>query len=109
MTSLRANELSFCRSTMFLPIVIAVVFCVAPLAAQTPGFTSFDAPHAGTLFNTGTFAVKINASGMIAGYYIDESGWKSHGFIRKPDGTFTEFDVPKGLFRDCSYPQPQEP
>jgi hypothetical protein len=80
----------------FFPLAVAV-FCCAPLPAQTPGFTSFDAPHAGTLFNTGTSAVKINASGMIAGYYIDESGWKSHGFIRKPDGTFTEFDVP-GLY-----------
>ncbi len=76
---------------------IAVSCYTAPLLAQTPGFTSFDAPHAGTLFNTGTFAVKINASGMIAGYYIDESGWKSHGFIRKPGGNFTEFDV-TGLY-----------
>ena len=74
-------------------LALATFCCVAPLLAQTPGFTSFDAPHAGTLFNTGTFAVKINASGMIAGYYRDTSGWNSHGFIRKPDGNFTEFDV----------------
>jgi hypothetical protein len=65
--------------TLAPPFVVALC-CAVPLLAQTPGFTSFDAPHAGTLFNTGTFAVKINVSGMIAGYYIDESGWKSHGF-----------------------------
>jgi hypothetical protein len=80
-----------------LSVVIALLCCIAPLSAQTPGFTSFDAPHAGTLFNTGTFAVKINASGMIAGYYRDTSGWNSHGFIRKPNGNFTEFDV-TGLY-----------
>jgi hypothetical protein len=40
--------------------------------------------------------VKINASGMIAGYYYDTSE-NSHGFIRKPNGNFTEFDV-SGLY-----------
>jgi hypothetical protein len=94
--SARRGKLIFSPLLHF--VSFAIVLCgVAPLAAQTPGFTSFDAPHAGTLFNTGTHAVKINANGMIAGYYIDTSGWNSHGFIRKADGNFIEFDVP-GLY-----------
>jgi hypothetical protein len=44
----------------------------------------------------GTFVVKINASGMIAGYYCDESE-NNHGFIRKANGNFIEFDV-QGLY-----------
>jgi len=84
-------------SLLRLLLFTVVMCCVAPLFAQTPGFTSFDAPHAGDLFNTGTFAMKINVSGMIAGYYRDTSGWNSHGFIRKPSGNFIEFDVP-GLY-----------
>ncbi len=97
MPSIFRQRLVFFSSRNFLRLLGTLLLCALPLAAQTPGFTSFDAPHAGTLFNTGTSVVKINASGTIAGYYIDESGWKSHGFIRQPDGIFTEFDVP-GLY-----------
>jgi hypothetical protein len=96
MSSIVRQRVGFVISRGFCPFTLALLLCGAPLAAQTPGFTSFDAPHAGTLFNTGTFVAKINASGMIAGYYRDTSE-NSHGFIRKPNGNFTEFDVP-GLY-----------
>jgi len=75
-----------------LSVAIAVLCCTAPLAAQTPGFTSFDAPHAGMLNNQGTIPTKINAVGTAAGYYID-AGYKIHGFLRTVAGTFTEFDA----------------
>jgi hypothetical protein len=85
-----------CSPIFHLLSFAIVLFCAVPLVAQTPGFSSFDAPHAGTLFNTGTLAVKINVSGMIAGYYRDTSE-NSHGFIRKANGNFIEFDV-TGLY-----------
>src|SRR5579863_6054098 len=35
----------------------------------------------------------INPSGAITGWYTDSNN-ASHGFVRAPDGTITEFDVP---------------
>ena len=64
---------------------------------------TFDAPGAGTgpgqpgCSNTdscpGTIPENINPSGAITGKYNDDNG-VSHGFLRAPDGTITEFDVP---------------
>jgi hypothetical protein len=82
------------RSHLFHLLVAVVVLCCIALllAAQTPGFTSFDAPHAGTRANQGTIPVKINASGVITGYYVD-SGNSAHGFVRTAGGAITEFDA----------------
>jgi hypothetical protein len=73
MSSIVRQRVVFFSSRSFVRLWFALLLCAVPLLAQTPGFTSFDAPHAGTLFNTGTFVAKINASGMIAGYYRDTS------------------------------------
>jgi hypothetical protein len=81
------------RSRLFhLLVAVAVLSCIAPISAQTPGFTSFDTPHAGTRANQGTIPVKINASGVITGYYVD-SGNSAHGFVRTAGGAITEFDA----------------
>lgn len=67
--------------------------------------TTFDDPDAGTGFFQGTFVVGdssftfsnggINAAGAIAAAYTDASN-AQHGFLRAPDGTFTNFDVTGG-------------
>lgn len=41
----------------------------------------------------GTWAVAIDASGAVTGYYVDANRW-ARGYLRAPDGTFTSFDVP---------------
>ena len=71
-------------------------------------FTTFDGPgvpsHASTdpfsppssWINTdapGTYALGIDATGAVTGYYIDASN-VAHGYLRAPDGRFTSFDVP---------------
>jgi hypothetical protein len=56
-------------------------------------YTTFDAPNAGDQPNTGTTAVAINATGVIAGYSGDPKDI-FHGFIRAVDGTLTQFDAP---------------
>jgi hypothetical protein len=56
---------------------------VVTAASSTPGFTTFDAPGAGTTANVmqGTAAFAIDTAGDIAGYYIDAMGGY-HGFLR---------------------------
>jgi hypothetical protein len=54
--------------------------------------TTIDLSGGGTGYAQGTFAWDINASGEIAGTYID-ANYVSHGFLRAPDGTLTTFDV----------------
>jgi hypothetical protein len=60
--------------------------------------TTFDAPGADTNAGdyNGTFPSAINDAGAITGFYVDTSG-AAHGFLRRPAGTFTTFDVPEGL------------
>ncbi len=60
---------------------------------QSPLFTTFEAPGAGTESHQGTVAYSINTSGAIAGYYLDASSVK-HGFVRSSNGTITTFEVP---------------
>lgn len=58
--------------------------------------TTFDAVPLPTSYgssNPGTFVVTINASGEVAGFYIDGSG-AEHGFLRDAGGTVTTFEAP---------------
>ena len=59
--------------------------------------TTIDAPNAGSSeengWKPGTHAISINASGEIAGSYVD-SNMNGHGFVLSTSGTFTEFDAP---------------
>jgi hypothetical protein len=46
-------------------------------------FTTVDAPDAAQIGNSpGTNIVRVNDSGVIAGFYFDASGVK-HGYVRK--------------------------
>jgi hypothetical protein len=56
--------------------------------AHPDTYTVFTAPEAIT-----TVAAAINASGQIAGVFIDNSALLNHGFLRNPDGTFAKFRV----------------
>jgi probable HAF family extracellular repeat protein len=62
-------------------------------------FTTFDAPLAGSMPNSGegTFALAINPAGASSGVYVDANGM-SHGFVRAPDGTITSFDPSGSVF-----------
>lgn len=70
---------------------MALLFCVAPPAAQT--FTPFNAPDGGTGSDQGTVGVAINTSGAITGYYIDSNN-NHHGYVRSANGAITEFNPP---------------
>ena len=76
----------------YLMLAITLLLC-APLFGQTPSFTSFDAPGAGSGIGQGTFPVAINSEGVIAGYYIDSS-FVSHGFVRQANGRIIQFIPP---------------
>ena len=63
--------------------------------------TSFDAPGAGTGvpsqgIGQGTFPQffsSLTPAGAITGFYVD-ANYLYHGFVRKPDGSFTSFEAP---------------
>src|SRR5271167_1118915 len=74
---------------------------------------TFDVPGAGTGSSQGTSCpgcfLGLNKLGAIAGIYSDANS-VNHGFLRRPDGTFTTFDAPgagtdiyegTGCFSDC--------
>jgi hypothetical protein len=60
---------------------------------------TFDVPGAGTGTSQGTYPTSIDASGRIAGYYLD-ANFAGHGFLRARDGTITTFDPPGSLATD---------
>jgi uncharacterized membrane protein len=79
--------------------IYALVMAVA-VNAHEHRIITFDAPGAGTGNGQGTgcFAytdcsVLINDRGAITGYYLDANN-VYHGFLRSPEGTFTNFEAP---------------
>jgi len=58
-----------------------------------PTFTTIDAPEAGTASVQGTYALRINDAGEVAGFFIDTNG-AAHGFIRNSAGLVTTIDAP---------------
>lgn len=71
--------------------LLGLTLSIAALA-QPGTIITFDAPGAGTGFRQGTTSTGINAAGFITGYYVDSSDI-NHGFVRSPNGGFTEFDA----------------
>jgi hypothetical protein len=76
----------------------ALQSCGASQNGQNAGggggvFTEFSAPDAGALIQQGTYPMKINGGGLVAGY-VSDSNWTYHGFLRDQSGHFTIFDVP---------------
>jgi N-acetylneuraminic acid mutarotase len=60
---------------------------------SAPTFISFEVSGAGTGALEGTVAICINASGEVAGMYIDSNGLR-HGFVHQAHGTVTTFEAP---------------
>lgn len=58
--------------------------------------TEFDAPGftKSGFSNVGTYALGINASGEIVGFYTSATENHYHGYVRSAAGAFTQFDVP---------------
>ena len=84
------------------------------LRAPDGTFTIIDDPAAGTCSTNcgaigngqGTRAYAINPSGVFVGFFPDNSA-RSHGFLRAPDGTFTQIDAPDagtGPFPQGTFP-----
>ena len=84
------------------------------LRAPDGTFTIIDDPAAGTCSTNcgaigngqGTRAYAINPSGVITGFFTDNSA-RCHGFLRAPDGTFTQIDAPDagaGPFPQGTFP-----
>jgi hypothetical protein len=63
----------------------------AYLRAPDGRITEIRDPKAGKESGEGTYAFAINNGGVIAGQYV---GKGAHGYVRSPDGTFTNFDAP---------------
>lgn len=58
--------------------------------------TTFDAEPLPTTYgsiNPGTYVIAINATGEVAGFYIDGVG-AEHGFLRDASGTISTFEAP---------------
>src|SRR5215472_3063929 len=84
------------------------------LRAPDGTFTIFDDPNAGICSTScgtigpgqGTRAFAINPSGVITGFYSDNSG-RCHGYVRAADGSFTQIDAPDagtGPFPQGTFP-----
>jgi hypothetical protein len=58
--------------------------------AQKAKIITFDVPASE---GNGTFPVGVTLQGTVAGYYYDDY-YVAHGFLRRPNGTFTTFDIP---------------
>jgi len=65
------------------------------LRAPDGTITEFDNPYAGTGAGSGqgTLSIGISPAGEISGVYID-ANYAFHGYLRSPDGSFTEVDAP---------------
>jgi hypothetical protein len=64
-----------------------------PNPNPNPTFSEIDARGTGTQINEGTYPIKINFGGVIAGYFLD-ANLGAHAFVRSQEGSFTIFEVP---------------
>jgi hypothetical protein len=67
----------------FKYISLSLLAAVVPVSAQIYNFDPTG--------STRTFALSVNTTGAVTGYYFDSSGL-SHGFVRNPQGHITPFD-----------------
>lgn len=74
------------RLTLFGMLAMAV-------QANAQQIIPFNAPNSGTGAYQGTIPTGINLLGTITGSVTD-NGNGTHGFVRTPDGHFTDFDAP---------------
>lgn len=84
----RAPRAALAFAAMLVPLVLATK------SAQAQTFTVFEATGAGKIGGQGTTPQNINASGVVAGYYLD-GNYVYHGFVRNPsNGRIAGFEAP---------------
>ncbi len=107
---MQANPKLRQKSRSFALLTAMTLFAVLAITVQghSQKITAINVPVAGTGAGQGTLAFGVNGSGEIVGYYYDANN-VSHSFLRKPNGTFKEFD-PAGstgtlwITASCSIP-----
>jgi hypothetical protein len=84
-----------CKVTPAIYVLLCAPFVSSVVSAQQPRIITFDAPGADTKpgDNNGTYTSGINAWGAVTGSYQDKNE-TYRGFLRRPDGKFTTFEVP---------------
>lgn len=85
-----------CPKSTTLPWVAALTLCAAiAFTVHTPAqqLVTFDAPGSSSGVLQGTAVWGINVTGTIVGDVTDSSGG-THGYVRSPNGKFSEFDAP---------------
>jgi hypothetical protein len=94
MTTFFPNAKPMLKGKNFLLLALLTLFLVLMTnpASAAPKIITFDAPNSGTAAGQGTEATGINLEGTITGNVTD-SGFGTHGFVRTPDGRFTNFDA----------------
>jgi hypothetical protein len=94
MTTFFPNHKPMLRGKYFLLALIAIFLALAMTSlAHAQKIITFDAPNSGTSAGQGTEATGINLEGTITGNVTD-NGFGTHGFVRTPNGRFTNFDAP---------------
>jgi hypothetical protein len=100
--------------TLKLTITATLGLCLAVLLAIPPRTSAqdnwhrratiitFNAPGAGSSSYQGTNPSSINPAGAITGIWADSQN-AIHGFLRSPDGHFTEFDAPGAVNGTFAY------
>ena len=80
------------KAFLFLaPLTLFLVLMTS--GAQAQKIITFDAPNSGQAAGQGTEATGINLEGTITGNVTDNN-FGTHGFVRTPNGRFTNFDAP---------------
>jgi hypothetical protein len=77
--------------------VISHAEAASPVVTPEGIFITFDAPGAGNVAYSGTYAVAINLTSEIVGYSFNSSG-VPNGFLLGNNGKFTMFNVPGATF-----------
>jgi hypothetical protein len=80
-----------CVRKSLTALAVALVLSLSTAGSASAGyvFTTFDAPGAAQ----GTFALGLNQSGEVVGYFRDGAN-VNHGFLRDTAGGFTVIDFP---------------
>jgi hypothetical protein len=95
MTTLFPNPSPIRNGKNFLLFALLTLFFGLTITSQASAqkIIVFDAPNSGTGAFQGTQATGINLEGTITGNVTD-NGFGTHGFVRTPNGSFTNFDAP---------------
>jgi len=75
------------RPKFILQLIAGLTLFTTQSTAQPPRFTTIDVPN--SVF---TVARAVNSAGAIVGWFIDDTAFKHHGYLRSADGQITQVD-----------------